>query len=285
MKKTSSFKVKNVKALEKLLKKQKKKTFSQTIQSKSKTGFKSKIKSDKLDSKFISNNLADKCRKTLDYSRFRGINEFIYEHSSDQGFNYMKNEDTFKKYHQAYEQIASKWPVKPVDFIADKIERLEGPDWCREVSIADLGCGRVPILKQKLTKAKVYSFDVVSEHEDVISANITKVPLKNHLCHYTVFSLSLMATNLKDLILEANRILKRKGILLIAEVTSRFEEVKIEGFEEKMKSFGFDLAEKEYLPPNKFFVLFVFIKRKDIIKKANVILPDINLKACLYKPR
>lgn len=197
----------------------------------------------------------------------------------------MKNHEMFKKYHQAYEQIASKWPVKPIDFIAQKIESLEGPDWSKEVSIADLGCGRIPILKQKLTKAKVYSFDVVSEHEDVISANIAKVPLKNHLCHYVVFSLSLMATNIKDLILEANRILKRKGILLIAEVTSRFEEEKIETFEEKMKSFGFDLVEKEFLPPNKFFVLFVFAKKKDIIKKANVILPDVKLKACLYKPR
>ena len=40
-----------------------------------------------------------------------------------------------------------------------------------------------------------------------------------------VFSLSLMGTNFPDFLVEANRVLKEDGLVIIAEVLSRFEDV------------------------------------------------------------
>ncbi|XP_074594312.1 uncharacterized protein LOC141849750 [Brevipalpus obovatus] len=285
----STFKSKHCHKIERLLRK-KEKTKKSTIEDEpsrkvemtSKTLFKSKSKdkSKQLNVKSVGEKLAERCRKTLELSRFRSMNEFIYEHSSDEGFNYMKDKEQFQRYHEAYEQIVNKWPLKPVDFIADTIQQAEGPDWEKECIIADMGCGRWPTLKRKLTKAKVISYDACSDHKDVTVANLTNVPTKNHTCQYVVFSLSLMATNIRDLILEANRILKRKGNLLIAEVSSRFEEETVDKFVDKMKNYGFDLVEKKFLPPNEFFVFFIFVKKKDIMKSTRKSLPDITLKAC-----
>lgn len=41
-----------------------------------------------------------------------------------------------------------------------------------------------------------------------------------------VFCLSLMGTNIRDFLQEANRVLKPGGLLKVAEVSSRFEDVR-----------------------------------------------------------
>jgi ribosomal RNA-processing protein 8 len=40
-----------------------------------------------------------------------------------------------------------------------------------------------------------------------------------------VFSLSLMGTNFPDFLLESNRVLKMHGVLMVAEVMSRFKDI------------------------------------------------------------
>ncbi|XP_053205270.1 ribosomal RNA-processing protein 8-like [Panonychus citri] len=230
--------------------------------------------------------LAERCKKQMEYSRFRKMNEFIYSKPSDKGFDFMNDVTKFKQYHEAYDEIACKWPVKPVDHIIQKIESFAGPDWDKKWIIADLGCGQYPTIKVKLNKkAKVHSFDIISHHKDIIAANMVNVPLDNSSVDIAVYSLSLMATNIKDLMVEANRLLKKHGMLMIAEVSSRFEDLKIEKFEGKLKSFGFQIIEREYLPPNNFFVFINAVKKKNLLKQEISNLPDITLKPCLYKPR
>ncbi|XP_015788783.1 25S rRNA (adenine(645)-N(1))-methyltransferase [Tetranychus urticae] len=281
-----TFKPKHCKKLFKLVTKKSKIGKSDNVQQKDDFLPKLKPKNFKIKPKLSrSGKLNVHCKKHLEYSQFRAMNEFIYSNNSRSGFDYMKDADRFNKYHEAYEEIVRKWPVKPVDYIVKKIEEFAGPDWEKEWVIADLGCGKKPTIKQKLPKAKVHSFDAVSRHHDIIASDITKVPLEDHSIDIAVYSLSLMATNIKDLICEANRLLRKKGILMIAEVSSRFEDESVDKFQEKLKQYGFEVVEKQFLPPNDFFV-FILATKKKSLKKENISeLPAITLKPCLYKPR
>lgn len=52
-------------------------------------------------------------------------------------------------------------------------------------------------------------------------ADIAHLPLKSATQHYAVFCLSLMGTNYIEFVVEALRVLKESGRLIIAEVESR----------------------------------------------------------------
>jgi len=150
------------------------------------------------------------------------------------------------------------------------------------IQIADIGCGNVPQIKLAFPNAIVHSFDLISSHESIITADMTRLPLNNSECDFAVFSLSLMATNLRDCLAEANRILKTDGRLIIVEVLSRFDGNE-DSFVKIMSPFGFDLIDKQSLPPNSFFIYFEFKKLKDCKKRNS--LPNVTLKPCFYKPR
>merc|ERR1712178_668872 len=95
----------------------------------------------------------------------------------------------------------------------------------------------------------------------------------------TVFCLSLMGTNLHEFLLEANRILKKDGILNIAEVRSRFgakETVGLKKFIRGVQSLGFyfnkknvenNLALDHRNSPNTHFVLLEFKKSQECRRK------------------
>ena len=84
-------------------------------------------------------------------------------------------------------------------------------------------------LTQAFPKGCIYSFDAGKldgeEYQHIIQCDISKVPLPVNSLDIAVFSLSLMGTNYIDFLIEANRVLKNKGILLVAEVLSRFSDV------------------------------------------------------------
>jgi len=152
-------------------------------------------------------------------------------------------------------------------------------------TFADMGCGSKPMLKEHFNRATVHSFDLVSNDPNVIKADIAHVPLDNETCDCVVFCLSLMGTNIRDYILEANRILKKGGTLIIAEVTSRYEgEENVAVFSEKLElGYGLKLKKEEHLPPNNYFVLLQYSKTKNALD-----IPyrkELVLKPCIYKPR
>uniref|UniRef100_A0A1S4KXL6 Ribosomal RNA-processing protein 8 n=2 Tax=Ixodes scapularis TaxID=6945 RepID=A0A1S4KXL6_IXOSC len=111
--------------------------------------------------------------------------------------------------------------------------------------IADLGCGEAKIART-LTKKKVHSFDLKALNDQVTVCDMSRLPLYRQTVDVAVFCLSLMGTNLNAFILEANRILKKGGLLKIAEVKSRFRN--IDGFPKAMKKFGFQFVQKVCLP-------------------------------------
>jgi SAM-dependent methyltransferase len=218
----------------------------------------------------------------LAFSRFRSTNEYLYSHNSGDAVSYMSRQ-MFQDYHKAYTEIATKWPQKPIDVVQELLEkRFEGQK--SGLTLVDMGCGDVPQIKRRFPEATVHSFDLVALDPDVTEADMSSVPLEKHGCDAVVFCLSLMGTNLRDYLLEANRILKTRGHLIVAEVASRFEELGVEQFSKQLEEFGFKPFQKvEHLPPNGYFLLFDCIKFSNC-KKAKEY-PDIQLKPCLFKPR
>ncbi|XP_049790784.1 ribosomal RNA-processing protein 8 isoform X2 [Schistocerca nitens] len=144
--------------------------------------------------------------------------------------------------------------------------------------IADFGCGEANLAKS-LPDHKVYSFDFVATSDVVTPCDMSNTPLENESVDIVVFCLSLMGSNLSSYILEANRVLKNGGMMMIAEVESRFEN--IDTFIKDIKKFGFANTLKDF--SHKIFY-FLYFKKGSSVKKSNK-LPSIFLKPCLYKKR
>ena len=258
-----------------------------------------------------SQQLSLKSRRRLAFSRFRLMNEFLYTHTSREGAAFM-DQQSFRLYHDAYSVIASKWPVRPIDRICDQLKRLFRGRGKGRV-LADLGCGSKPLVAESFPQATVHSFDLVSADPRITSADIACLPLPDSVCDAAIFSLSLMGSNIASQIKEASRVLKPHGLLIIAEVTSRFkghedrgdkmgrrgesgsgtqedETVEeddidsLESFVDKLSKLGLSMQASENLEPNKYFVLLSF-KRTSAPSFKACKLPAIRLKACQYKRR
>lgn len=207
-------------------------------------------------------------------AQFRMLNEELYTTASDDAVQSFESDpQAFQVYHEGFEQQVAKWPVNPVDVIIAALRCMP-----KSTVIADLGCGEAKIAQQ-LAKNKVHSFDLIAMNEHVTVCDISKLPLSSQTVDVAVFCLSLMGTNLNAFVLEANRILKKGGLLKIAEVKSRFWTT--HGFAKTMKKFGFDLVNKD--ESNKMFVLFDFKKVRSTTQHPN--LPTLKLLPCLYKKR
>ena len=159
-----------------------------------------------------------------------------------------------------------------MDRIIDRI-RKQGEDQV----IADFGCGDAKIA-QTLQNA-VFSFDLVKHNEHVIVANSSKVPLGDKSVDIAVFCLSLMGTDFKDFIREARRVLRSKGRLIIAEVSSRVPD--ISQFAQGIEELGFAVLEQN--EPNSYFIELVFKKTKPKENKGKF--EGLALKPCSYKKR
>ncbi|CAG2102557.1 unnamed protein product [Medioppia subpectinata] len=222
-----------------------------------------------------SRSLATRSRDRLLYSRFRAINEFLYSHSTQESRAFL-SKPLFATYHQIYRQIAEKWPQKPVHHVIRRLETLPA-----DHVIADIGCGERALIGQHFPERIVHSFDLVSADSHVTRADMASLPLPSASCDVTVFCLSLMATNLKHCLKEANRVMRAGARLLIVEVTSRFEETSVAAFARAMRSFGFRLRAQRHLSDDQYFVFLEFEKSGDCCETP----PDVSLKACLYKKR
>ncbi|KAK2579379.1 hypothetical protein KPH14_003243 [Odynerus spinipes] len=218
--------------------------------------------------------LRERMMMKLKASRFRYLNETLYNNSSTQSKKYFKEDpDAFKAYHDGYKQQVEQWPLNPLDVMIESIKNMPN-----DRVIADFGCGEA--LLAASVPQKVHSFDLISVNERVRACDMAHTPLLTSSTHVVVFCLSLMGTNLGDYILEANRVLKKDGILKIAEIESRFDQ--IDDFIKILNDYGFINTWKD-LSQNLFYFLD-FKKVKDITTNRNK-LPEITLKSCIYKKR
>ena len=218
--------------------------------------------------------LREQMMTKLRASRFRYLNETLYNSDSSESKKYFKDDpDAFTAYHYGYKQQVGQWPLNPLDVIISSIKKMP-----KEYVVADFGCGEARLAAS--VTHKVHSFDFVSLNDNVTACDMAHTPLLTNGVHVVVFCLSLMGTNLKDYIIEANRVLKKDGILKIAEVESRFDQV--EDFIKILGDYGFKNTWKD-LSHNLFYFLD-FKKLKDVGNKKSK-LNTIALKPCLYKKR
>ena len=108
------------------------------------------------------------------------------------------------------------------------------------------------------------------------------MPLEEESVDVAVFCLSLMGTNFPDFLVEANRVLKPRGKLFVAEVLSRFQDVN-EFVKLARKETGFKALKVTKLKD--FFYLMIFEKREDADDLDRSDAFSKQLKPCLYKKR
>ncbi|KAL6470880.1 hypothetical protein MHYP_G00195300 [Metynnis hypsauchen] len=220
-----------------------------------------------------SSALRARMEKRLESARFRYINELLYTSTSGEAKRMFKQDaDAIWIYHKGYTEQVKRWPANPVDSIISYIQQKPA-----SLVVADFGCGDCKIAQS--VKNKVHCFDLAPVCGLVTACDMAHVPLADSTVDIAVFCLSLMGTNLADFLAEANRVLVDGGVLKIAEVASRFDDIR--PFTGALSRLGFKLVSKD--TENTHFYSFEFIKTQnapDNVKKIG-----LQLKPCLYKKR
>lgn len=269
----------------------------------------------------------------LSGSRFRELNEDLYTSTSEVAFKrFSENPELFDQYHVGFRKQVEQWPVNPVNVILRWIKKRgkrvssEGG----QTVVADFGCGDAKLgkmlmelngptnslhglnkgkngRKKKRSNSKhiecaykVHSFDLVANGNPLITpCDMSNVPLEEGVADIGVFCLALMGTNIGDFIREAHRVLRQDGVLMIAEVRSRFEatadgegdsngkkkskrgnDTLLNEFLETMEELGFSCAHKDR--SSKMFILMEFVKIPGKIPSASA---AFTAKPCIYKRR
>ncbi|KAK1900404.1 Ribosomal RNA-processing protein 8 [Dissostichus eleginoides] len=222
-----------------------------------------------------SSSLRSRMEQRLESARFRYINEVLYSTTSGEAKRMFKQDpEAFGIYHRGYTAQVQRWPANPVQAIIAYIQ-LKPPT----LVVADFGCGDCKIASS--VKNRVHSFDLVATCELVTVCDMANVPLPDRSVDIAVFCLSLMGTNLADFLAEANRVLKIGGVLKIAEVASRFENVR--NFVTGLASLGFKLLSKDSENKNTHFYSFELLKTADA--PENIKTFGLQLRPCVYKKR
>jgi len=215
-------------------------------------------------------------KNKLKSSQFRYLNEKLYSQIGAQSLKmFTADKEAFRIYHEGYSAQVKKWPKDPLNIIINAIVKDSG-----NPVVADFGCGEARLARAVSTCCKkVHSFDFIAANELVTEGDMAHTSLESGSVDIAVFCLSLMGTNLRDFIREANRVLKVGGILKVAEVESRFQDLPVDQFTSAVERCGFKLKLKDL--SNKYFYLFDFTKTDECKKKV----PEFALKPCYYKKR
>ncbi|XP_055598597.1 ribosomal RNA-processing protein 8-like [Uranotaenia lowii] len=216
----------------------------------------------------------DRLMDSLKGSRFRFLNEQLYRTTGEEARKmFQEDPGAFQAYHDGYRHQIAQWAMNPLDRIIKAFQKIP-----EDHIVADFGCGEARLAES--IPHKVYSLDLVASNRSVIACNMANTPLETNSINVAVFCLSLMGTNLRDFLLEANRVLKTGGILKVAEVSSRFDNVK--EFIDCVQKCGFLLENQDL--KHKLFYFFNF-KKVRTVEKASIKGKHFSLKPCLYKKR
>ncbi|XP_023207189.1 ribosomal RNA-processing protein 8 isoform X2 [Xiphophorus maculatus] len=220
-----------------------------------------------------SDSLRSRMEQRLEAARFRYINERLYSTASGEARRmFQQDPEAFWVYHRGYTAQVQRWPANPLDAIIAYIHKRSP-----SLVVADFGCGDCKIARS--VKNKVHSFDLAAACDLVTVCDMAKVPLGDDSVDIAVFCLSLMGTNLVEFLAEANRVLKMRGVLKVAEVASRFDNV--QNFISALAGLGFKMTSKD--TENSHFFSFEFVKTGNV--PQNVKKFGLQLRPCLYKKR
>lgn len=211
----------------------------------------------------------------LEGGKFRLINEILYTSNSQESKElFTKDPEYFQAYHNGFSNQIGSWPVNPLTIVESEVRQIVKNN---PFVLLDLGCGlgQLELNLKDLVNLKVFSYDLISAKEHIVACDISQLPHQSKTVDGAVFCLSLMGTNHVQMINEAHRVLRKKGFLIVAEVSTRFQPAE---FLQKMSQLGFKSVKK--LIPNSFFSVFVF-------RKVAAVPNDINslFEPCKYKKR
>ncbi|KAM6140419.1 ribosomal RNA-processing protein 8 [Pterocles gutturalis] len=205
-------------------------------------------------------------------ARFRFLNEQLYTCSSrDAAELFRADPEAFRLYHRGFARQVARWPENPVARIARSLRRRPA-----SLVVADFGCGDCALAAS--VRNTVHCFDLVPLSPHVTVCDMAQVPLADASVDVAVFCLALMGTNLQEILEEANRVLKTRGTLMVAEVASRFEDMR--AFLSAMAQLGFKSVSKDL--SSSYFYLLEFTKTGPPRGRP---VPGLHLRPCLYKRR
>lgn len=180
--------------------------------------------------------LQQQMKSKLEAANFRMLNEAMYTSTGAEAKAMLdKNPSLFSEYHTGFARQVQRWPHNPLDDVISFLSTQR-----RDLQIADLGCGEAR-LAHDVPQENVHSFDLVATNERVKACDIARLPLEDCSVDVVVFCLSLMGSNYGDYITEARRVLIPNGLVLVAEVASRFENHDPKQFIQGVESLGFCL--------------------------------------------
>ena len=142
-----------------------------------------------------------------------------------------------------------------------------------------MGCGDAELAAS--VPQRVHSFDLVAANPRVTACDIAHLPLADGSLDVAVFCLALMGANYADFLREAHRVLRARGVLMIAEVRSRIEDMG--AWLGLLRGLGFELRARD--ESNTHFVLLELRKSATAAGKPPCELDPVPLKACVYKKR
>ena len=140
------------------------------------------------------------------------------------------------EYHRQYREARKNWSVVPFDHWISRIHQLSP-----RLEIGDFGCGEAKIHQE--FGDRIHSFDHVAINENVISCDISSVPLEDGSLDVVVFSLSLMGSNWNNYLREASRCLASNGFIFISETTHAIKN-RLQSLKEKLPEFGFEIYDE-----------------------------------------
>lgn len=147
----------------------------------------------------------------------------------------------FATYHAGYADQVRRWPRNPLDGVIAHLRAAAQAS--EELVVADMGCGEARLAAELGEAVDVRSFDLVAANDRVTACDIARTPLAESVADFAVFCLSLMGTNYGEFLVEARRVLKPGGTVLVVEVASRFEEQDPRAFKAAVGRLGFQAVD------------------------------------------
>jgi predicted nucleotidyltransferase len=137
------------------------------------------------------------------------------EDSAERHARLQKDPTEWKLFQMLYEKERAAWKERPADVLAKRI--LES----KVKALADLGCGGDIRLAELLKQVRVTSVDHVAAREGTVAADLAALPFPPDSFEAAALSLSLIGRNWRQYLVEGARILRKNGLLFLAEPRRR----------------------------------------------------------------
>ena len=135
------------------------------------------------------------------------------------------NPELWHTYHNISEENEKSFPENeiPRNCIITELNKIKTK---RTKIVVDMGCGKAHIAQhfQNDKRFQFINYDHISSNDNIISCDISNIPLEEHSVEICILSLAMWGSNCKEYIKEANRILESGGKLYIIEPTKRWSE-------------------------------------------------------------